>query len=393
MDRDITPIGITNYRNIKQQFGIKEKDKLQHLYCVGKSGSGKTTLLKNMALSDIERDKGILLIDPHGDAALELVSLVPEYRQQDLIYFDATANVPIAFNPLKGVHPKYHHLVASGLVGTFKKIWHQSWGPRMEYILRYALLTLLQVPDSTLLDIQPLLTNKEFRDSKLRYITQAHILAYWNDEFEKYSPSFRNEVIAPILNKVGLFSTSDPLRKIVGQKSSGFRLQRVLDESKILICNLAKGQIGEDSSMLIGSMLVTAVQLAALHRANQSESSRKPFFAYIDECHNYLSESLIDILSECRKFGLSLFLTHQYLEQLDEPTRNAIFGNVGTIICFRLGARDAEYMSQEFYPVFKQEDFINLPRYSMYIKLLIDGAASAPFSAISLPMAKGINPN
>lgn len=381
---DITPIGITNFRNMRKRFGIKDKDRLQHIYCVGKSGTGKSTLLKNMALSDINRENGLMVLDPHSDVAEELIRHMPEHRIKDLIYFNAAAVDPIAFNPLKGIHPKYHHLVASGLVNTFKKIWHQSWGVRMEHILRFVLLTLLAVPDSTLLDIQPLLTNKEQRDKALKYITDQHIADFWTNEFEKYSPAFRNEVIAPILNKVGLFSASTPLRKIVGQKTSGFRLQRVLDEGKILICNLAKGEIGEEASALLGSMLITSVQLAALHRAGQPEHTRKPFYTYIDECHNYVTHSVIDILSECRKFGLSLFLTHQYLEQLDEPIRNAIFGNIGTIICFRVGARDAEYLAQEFYPVFNQEDFINLPRYSMYLKLLIDGAASLPFSAKSL---------
>lgn len=255
----------------------------------------------------------------------------------------------------------------------------------MEYILRYALLTLLEVPDATLLDIQPLLTDKEFRTKALQYVTSKHIRAFWQNEFDKYAPSLRNEAIAPILNKVGLFTTSAPLRNIVGQKTRGFRLQQVMDEGKILICNFSKGVIGEDASTLLGSILVTSIQLATLYRASQPEYTRKPFYLYIDECHSFITLSFADILAESRKYGLSLFLCHQYIEQLDMRIRSAIFGNVGTIISFRVGATDAEYLAKEFYPVFTQDDLVNLPRYAMYIKLMIDGTASSPFSANTLP--------
>lgn len=381
---DITPIGITNYRNTYMKFGIKDKDRLQHIYCIGKSGTGKTTLLKNMALSDVNRGNGLCVIDPHGDVSKDILKQIPEHRKEDLIYFDATnTDNPIAFNPLKGIHPKYHHLVASGLISTFKKIWHESWGPRMEYILRFTLLTLLEVPDATLLDILPLLVDKEYRQRALAYCTQEHIYSFWANEYEKYTPSFRSEVISPILNKVGLFRISTPLRNIVGQKTSSFRLQKVMDDGKILIVNLSKGEIGEDASMLLGSILVTSIQLAAMHRAKQAEHTRKPFYLYIDECHSFLTLSFADILAEARKYGLSLFLCHQYIEQLDEKVRAAVFGNTGTIISFRVGVTDAEYLAKEFYPVFTQDDLVNLPRYAMYLKLMIDGAASAAFSATS----------
>ncbi len=381
---DITPIGITNYRNTNQKFGIKDKDRLQHIYVIGKSGTGKSTLLENMAISDIERGNGLCIIDPHGDIAEDVLKYIPEGRKQDLIYFNATeGGKPIAFNPLKGVHPKYHHLVASGLVSTFKKIWSESWGPRMEYILRFTLLTLLCVPDATLLDIQPLLTDKETREKALEYVEDEHILAFWHNEFEKYSPTLRNEAIAPILNKTGLFITSDPLKRIVGQKTSSFRLQQVLDTGKILIVNLSKGQIGEDTSSLLGAMLINAIQLAALHRASMAEHTRKPFYLYVDECHSFVTLSFANILAEARKYGLSLFLAHQYIEQLDERVQAAIFGNVGTTIAFRVGAADAEHLAKEFYPVFTQHDFVHLPRYSMYLKLMIDEATSQPFSAVS----------
>ncbi len=383
---DITPIGITNFRNTNQKFGIKDRDRLQHIYVIGKSGTGKSTLLENMAISDVERGNGLCIIDPHGDIAEDVMKYIPEGRLQDLIYFNATEqNNPIAFNPLKGIHPKYHHLVASGLVSTFKKIWSESWGPRMEYILRFTLLTLLCMPDATLLDIQPLLTNKEVRQRILSNVGDQHILSFWDNEFNKYSPTLRNEVIAPILNKTGLFITCDPLRNILGQKTNSLRLQQVLDSGKILIVNLSKGQIGEDASSILGAMLISSIQLSALHRASKPQEARRPFYLYIDECHSFITLSFANILAEARKYGLSLFLAHQYIEQMDERVRSAIFGNVGTMISFRVGAPDAEYLAKEFYKVFSEDDFVNLPNYAMYLKLMINGSSSQPFSAASLP--------
>jgi energy-coupling factor transporter ATP-binding protein EcfA2 len=380
----ITPIGTTNFRNQNMRFGIKDSDRLQHIYVIGKSGTGKSTLLQNMAISDIERGNGICVIDPHGDIAIDVLKHVPKGRLNDVIYFNATdITTPIGFNPLKGIHPTYHDLVASGLISTFRKIWSDNWGPRLEYILRFCLLTLLYIPNATLLDIQPLLTDIDFRKRALLCVTDEIILSFWKNEYEKFSPKLRAEAIAPILNKIGLFSTSNALRRIVGQKTNSFRLQQVLDKGKILIVNLSKGQIGEDASSLLGAMLINAIQLAALHRASQDCHNRKPFYLYIDECHSFVTLSFAGILAEARKYGLSLFMAHQYIDQMDGRIRDAIFGNVGTIISFRVGAKDAEYLAKEFYPQFNTEDFINLPRYYMYLKLMIDGAISTPFSAIS----------
>jgi hypothetical protein len=381
-DNSLTPIGITNYRSTNQRFGIKDKDRLAHIFCIGKTGVGKSTLLVNMALSDIGKGKGLAVIDPHGDVAETLRNNIPKHRLKDLIYFNpADTDHPIAFNPLHGVHPSYHHLVASGLVGVFKKIWGDSWGPRMEYILRFSLLTLLEYPDATLLDIQPLLTDTLHRDKILSYVKNEDTIAFWQNEFMKYSPTLRAEAISPILNKTGLFLTSIPLRNVVGQKTRGFRMQQVLDGSKILICNFSKGLIGEDACTLLGSMLVTSIQLAALYRARQPEHERIPFFLYIDECQTFATQSFVDMLSEARKYGLGVFMANQFLDQLHEKIRAAILGNCGTLISFRVGATDAEILVKEFYPVFEAIDLVNLPRYSMYLKLMIDGASSQPFSA------------
>lgn len=380
-----TPIGRINYRDSKQAFGIKDKDRLQHMYVIGKSGTGKSTLLLNMALSDIKRGNGVCVIDPHGDISKSILRKIPTNRIPDLIYLDATAQNPaVSYNPLYGVHPQYHDLVASGLVSTFKKIWADSWGPRTEYILRYVVLTLLWLPDATLLDIQPLLTDSEFRERAISYAIDEHIRAFWKNEFDKLSPRMRAEVVSPVLNKTGLFITSSALRNIIGQKKSSFRFQQVMDEGKILIVNLSKGQIGEDASSLLGAMLISAIQHASLHRARLPEELRMPFYLYIDECHSFVTLSFSTILAESRKYGLSLFMAHQYIGQLDERVRMAIFGNVGTIISFRVGAPDAEFLEREFYPTFTRDDFVNLPRFAMYLKLMIDNTTSEPFSACTL---------
>jgi len=387
---NITPIGRVNFRQDNRIFGIKDKDRLNHIYSIGKSGTGKSTLLLNMAISDINRGHGIAVIDPHGDVAEELLNYIPYDRLDDVIYF-TPADFPIPYNPLKNVHFEFQHLVASGLLSTFEKLYSDFWGPRMAHILRYTLLTLLEYRDATLLDIAPLLTDYSFREHVLTRITSEHILQFWRNEFEQYSKTLRAEAIAPILNKVGLFSSSIPLRNVIGQKTRGFNMENIMNEGKILICNLSKGKLGEDTSTLLGSILLTSIQLAALSRANQTEHTRRPFYAYIDEMHNYVTLSIADILSECRKYGLSLFLTNQYLDQLKPDIRSAIFGNVGTLISFRVGNEDAEYLSKEFHPVFTDIDLINLPRYTMYLKLMIDGTISQPFSAFSLPIIPNKN--
>ncbi|NNV53870.1 type IV secretory system conjugative DNA transfer family protein [Limnovirga soli] len=392
----ITPIGITDWRDIKQLFGIKDTDRFGHIYSIGKTGVGKSTLLMQMAITDILRGNGLCIIDPHGDITKSILDHIPEHRIKDVIYFNTTDSIrPIGFNPLSGVPITEHHLVASGLISTFRKIWIESWGPRLEYILRYVLLTLLEYPKATLLDIAPLLTDFYFRNAVLAYVTNQHVRAFWKNEFEKYNPALKAEAISPILNKTGIFLTSIPLRNIVGQKESSFTIEQVLNERKILIVNLAKGEIGEDACSILGSILVSAIQLAVMHRSTQEEEDRIPFFLYIDEMHSFVSLSFIDILAEARKYKLSLFLTHQYIDQINEKIRAAIFGNVGTLISFRVGAEDAKYLSKEFSPTFKETDFVALPKYAMYLKLMIDGATSQPFSAqtISLQIHSESNRN
>jgi hypothetical protein len=381
----VTPFAVTNYRDIRKRFGIKQKNRRGHMYIIGKTGTGKSTLIENMVISDIKAGYGLALIDPHGDLAEDVLDYVPQRRIEDVIYFNpADTEYPVPFNPLENVHPDYHHLVTSGLISVFKKVWSEFWGPRLEHILRHSILTLLEYPDSTLLDISRLLTNKDFRDKVLQNVTHQQVKDFWLFEFDKYSAWLRSEAISPILNKVGQFLTSKPLRNIVGQKKNTFRFRKVMDEGKIFIANLAKGKIGEDNCSLLGAMLVTQIQLAALSRANIPENRRRGFYLYVDEMHNFVTLSFADILSEARKYGLNLTLSHQYIEQLDEKIRAAIFGNVGTIISFRVGAEDARYLVREFHPVFNESDLVNLPNYHIYLKLLIDGVTSRPFSAVTM---------
>lgn len=378
----ITPIGKTNYQNKGQPFGIKQSDRSGHIYCLGKTGTGKSTLLLNMAIHDIQTGKGTGIIDPHGDLAEEIMNYIPVSRLKDVIYFNTPdTEFPIAFNPLYNVPKENRYFVASSVVSTLKKIWVDSWGPRLEHVLRNTILTLSSKKDSTLLDIVPVLTDYEFRKQVLFSIDDPAIKEFWQKEFEPLSPQLKNEVISPILNKVGMFVTHPVLRNIIGQSTSGFDISRIMDEGKIFIANLSKGTLGEAGTQLLGSLLITQFQTASLQRSKQSLSNRNPFYLYIDEMHSFMTLSFADILSESRKYGLCLFLTHQFTDQLDEAILKAVIGNTGTLIVFRLGSSDAFRLKDEFYPVFTERDLINIPQYHIYIKLLIDGSTSAPFSA------------
>ena len=383
----VTPIAITNWRDIRKAFGIRQRNRRGHMYIVGKTGTGKSSLMGNMIISDLTYGNGLALIDPHGDLAETILKFIPPRRAHDVIYLNpGDLEYPVPLNFLEKVEPEYRHRIVSGLISVFKKIWHEFWGPRLEHLLRFALFTLLDYPESTLLDVTRLFTDNSFRAKVLRYITQEAVRAFWLSEFDKYSPWLRSEAIAPILNKMGHFLTNSPLRNIVGQKENTFNLRKVMDEGKILIANLSKGAIGEDNCALLGAMLVSQIQLAALSRASIKERERRPFYLYVDEVHNFLTMSFADVLSESRKYGLNLILAHQYVSQLQEEVRNAIFGNVGTIISFRVGADDAQYLAREFIPAFDETDFVNLPNFHIYLRLMIDGVTSQPFSAVTLPL-------
>lgn len=385
---NITRIGKVNFRNTNQVFGIKDRDRAGHIYCIGKTGAGKSTLLLNMAIYDINAGNGVGIIDPHGDLSETILDYIPRNRIKDVIYFSGCdSSYPIAFNPLYNIKSEERHLVASNIVSALKRIWADSWGPRLEHILRNSILTLTHYSQATLLDIQPLLLDFDFRKKVLQSVADRAILDFWYKEFNSMPPQLKSEAISPIVNKIGLFQTHIHLRNIVGQVKSSFTIADVMNKKKIFIANLSKGYLGEDATALLGSMLVTQFQNAALARSKIHIHNRTPFYLYIDEMHSFVTLSFADILSESRKYGLSLFLTHQYIDQLHEDIRKAIFGNVGTIITFRIGATDAEVLKPEFNSLFDVEDFIRLPQYAIYLKLQIDGTISEPFSAHTLPIS------
>jgi CxxC-x17-CxxC domain-containing protein len=390
IDSGITPFAVTTYRNREKVFGIKTDDRRRHVYLIGKTGMGKTTVIENMVYADIMAGHGVCYIDPHGDTAEKMLEWIPNSRINDVVYFNpADIDFPISFNVLEKVDPHYRHLVASGLIGVFKKLWADSWGPRLEYILRNAILGLLEYPDSTLLGINRLLVDKNYRKKVVEKIQDPVVRSFWVDEFPKWNDRVLQEVISPIQNKVGQFLSTSLIRNVVGQVRSAVDLRKIMDEGKIVILNLSKGRIGEDASKLLGAMMVTKIQLAAMSRVDIHEELRKDFYLYVDEFQNFATDSFADILSEARKYHLNLIIAHQYIEQLGEVVKPAVFGNVGTIICFRVGAEDAEFLEKEFLPLLTQEDLVNLPKYAIYLKLMIDGVASDPFSARGLPPVFG----
>jgi len=382
----INHFGVINFRNQQKEFGIKMDDRRRHMYVIGKTGMGKTTLLENMVIADILAGNGVGVVDPHGEFAEKLLDFVPESRIKDVVYFDPSdINHPIAFNPLEQVGTEFRHLVASGIMGVFKKIWVDMWSARMEYILNNTLLALLEYPGSTLLGIMRMLSDKDYRKKVVDNLRDPVVKGFWVNEFAKYSQKFETEATAAIQNKVGQFVTNPLIRNILGQPRSSLDMRKIMDEGKIFIVNLSKGKIGEDNSALIGAMIITKLQLAAMSRVDVSESERRDFYLYVDEFQNFATDSFANILSEARKYHLCLTLAHQYIAQLthDKSTRvrDAVFGNVGTILSFRVGAEDAEFLEKEFMPDFLANDFVNLPKYNFYVKLMIDGISSRPFSA------------
>jgi len=381
-DNPVVLFGETNFRNKKVIFGIKMDDRRRHMYVVGKTGMGKTELEKNIAIQDIQDGRGIAYIDPHGDPVEDLFDYIPENRIKDVIYINpADLEHPIAFNVMEQVDPDKRHLVADGVMGVFKKIWVDVWSPRMEYILNNAILALLEMPDSTLLGINRMFAEKDYRDSVVSKLTDPVVKAFWTQEFAKYADRFASEATAAIQNKVGQFVSSSLIRNIIGQPKSTIDMRKIMDEGKILLVNIAKGSIGEDASRLLGALIITKIQLAAMSRVDMPEEKRKDFILIVDEFQNFATASFANILSEARKYHLSLMVAHQYVAQLDETVADAIFGNVGTIVSFRVGAEDAELLEKELSPEFLATDIVNLGKRQIYLKLMIDGVASRAFSA------------
>jgi len=351
-ENEITLFAETNFRNQMRRFGIKTDDRRRHIYVIGKTGMGKTTLLENLMMSDILAGHGCCYVDPHGDTAERFLDFIPPSRINSVVYFNpADLEYPVGFNILETSNDEQKHLVRDGLMGVFKKIWPDVWSPRMEYILQNCISALLDYPGATLLGINRLLVDKEYRARVVAKIRDPIVKTFWVAEYTSWSEKYATEAIAPVQNKVGQFLSSSVIRNIVAQVKSTIDLRRIMDDGKILLVNLSKGRIGEDNMRLLGGMLITKLQLSAQERQNIPEAERRDFYLYVDEFQNFANESFANILSEARKYRLNLVVAHQYIEQLlDEKVRGAIFGNVGTIITFRVGGADAEFMETEFTP-------------------------------------------
>lgn len=385
----VTHFAQTDARNKKITFGIKAKDRTRHVYVIGKTGMGKSTLLENMAVQDIKNGEGMAFIDPHGKTADLLLEYIPKERIKDVVYFAPfDTEYPISFNVLESVDADKRHLVVSGLMSTFKKIWQDAWSARMEYILTNTLLALLEYPEATLLGVNRMLSDKEFRKKVVACVTDPSVKSFWVEEFANYTERMAAEAVPAIQNKIGQFTANALIRNMIGQPKSSFNIRQMMDERKIMIINLSKGRIGETNANLLGGMLITKIYLAALSRADVPDRILKTlpnFYLFVDEFQSFANESFADILSEARKYKLNLTIAHQYIEQMEEEVRAAVFGNVGTMIIFRVGAYDAEILEKEFAPQFTAEDIVNLGFAQIYLKLMIDGISSQPFSATTLP--------
>ena len=393
-DPDITFFAKTNFRKLDHPFGIKRVDRRRHMYVIGKTGMGKTTCLENMIYQDIMRGEGVAVIDPHGDLVENIIECIPPQRINDTIYFNPSdQEFPIAFNMLAEEDVRYRYLMASSLVGIFKKIWADSWGPRLEYLLRNSLLTLLETRGNTILGVNRLFIDNDFRKKLVQQVQDPVVKSFWVHEYSRYNQNFQVEAVSPIQNKIGQFISIPLIRNMIGQVKSKLNFRDIIDTKKIFLVNLAKGLIGEDVSALLGATIISKLQIAAMMRANISEEERTDFYLYIDEFQNFSTESFATILSEARKYRLDLIMAHQYIEQLDEVVAAAVFGNVGTMICFGMGADDALSLEQQFTPEFIPQDLVNLGKYEILLRLMINGATSRPFSAETLsPLGvKGIS--
>jgi hypothetical protein len=384
----ITYFATTNSRGESVPFGIKRKDRAKHMYVIGKTGMGKSTMLENMAIQDIRNGEGMAFIDPHGGTADRIMEYVPEHRKKDVVYFAPfDMEHPIAFNVMEDVGYDKRHLVVSGLLSAFKKLWVDSFSARMEYILSNTLLALLEYPGATMLDVNRMLVNKNYRKKVVDNVKDPIVKDFWNGEFASYSDRYTQEATPAIQNKVGQFTSNPLIRNIIGQPKSSFDLRELMDQKKILIINLSKGRVGDTNTQLLGSMLVTKIYLAAMSRADVSSTvlgMLPNFYLYVDEFQNFANQSFADILSEARKYKLNLIIAHQYVEQMEEEVRDAVFGNVGTTVSFRVGPFDAEVLETIFQPVFLATDLVNLGMGQIYLTLMIDGVGSPPFSASTL---------
>lgn len=384
----------TEFKNSLATFGIKTEDRRRHIYIIGKTGTGKSTLIANMAISDMKNNHGVAIIDPHGDLSQIFLNYVPSHRLNDVAYLDPSdTEHPFRLNPLEIKNPAHKELIASGIVSIFYKLYHYSWGPRLEYILRNTLLTLLEVPDSTFLMVPEILTNNNFRQNVVEKLPDQVLKNFWINEYNKMGENLKAESIMPILNKVGQFLSSPMIRNIIGQPHSTIDIEEMMDSGKIIILNLSQGKLGEDNSALLGAMFITKMQLAAMNRVNKPEEERRDFYLFVDEFQNFATLSFVKILSEARKYRLNLTLANQYTFQLPEEISKAIFGNVGTLISFLVGADDSRLLSREFGQIYKEEDLVSLGNYQIVLKLAIDNVTSTPFHATTLPLPKSINQN
>ncbi len=385
----ITYFAKTDTRGQAVRFGIKAKDRQRHMYVIGKTGMGKSTLLENMAAQDIQNGEGVAFIDPHGSAAETLLEYIPEHRIDDVVYFAPfDMDHPVAFNVMEDVGADKRHLVVSGLMSTFKKIWVDAWSARMEYILTNALLALIEYPDTTLLSVTRLFVDKAYREKVVDYIQDPAVKSFWVDEFANYTDRFAAEALPAIQNKIGQFTGNPLIRNIIGQPKSSFNIRELMDNRKILIMNLSKGLVGETNANLLGSMLTTRIYLAAMSRADLPVETMRQmpnFYFYVDEFQSFANSTFSNILSEARKYHLNLIIAHQYIEQMEEEVKDAVFGNVGTTISFRVGPFDAEVLETIFTPKFLAADLVNLGFAQIYLTLMIDGVGSQPFSAVTLP--------
>lgn len=387
--RCITYFGITDTRGKHVPFGIRQDDRSKHTYVIGKSGMGKSTLLENMAVQDIQNGSGVCFIDPHGGTAEKLLQYVPEHRVRDVLYFAPfDLQYPISFNVLENVDGDKRHLVVAGLMSAFEKIWVDAWSARMAYILQNTISALLEFPGATLLGVNRMYIDKEYRKNVIAHVTDPSVRSFWVDEFAKYTDRYAQEATPAIQNKIGQFASNALVRNVIGQETSSFNMRNIMDERKIFIVNLSKGRVGEGNANLLGSMLITKMYLAAMSRADVplgEQRSLPPFYLFVDEFQNFANKSFAEILSEARKYKLALTIAHQYIEQMEEEVRAAVFGNVGTMITFRVGAYDAEVLEKEYAPTFEIDDIVNLGARQVYLKLMIDSVSSQPFSARTLP--------